>query len=98
MKPWWALVAMLAGCAKEVPVEVKTPPAEKPAECFVARERVPRVPVIPAEPQARAALCGTQSVAVCVNTLWSRHALARDAADRKAEARRRVCAAYVEKI
>lgn len=89
------LALALTGCApRYVAVEIQRDPPKPPAECFVPRERVAPMRPIPTGEAERSKLCGTSPLSVCVSGLWAKHVTARDAADARAEARRRVCAAH----
>lgn len=90
------LIALaLTGCSpRYVAVEIQKEPLQPPAECFVARERVPPMRSIPVDEAERSKVCGAQPLAVCVSGLWARHVIAREAAETRAEARRKVCAAH----
>jgi hypothetical protein len=85
-------VAVLLGCAREVPIEVKQPLPEAPAECFMPMEHVRPMRPISAQ------MCGPTPIAVCASTVWAKHVLERQAAARRAEARRRICETYIKRI
>ena len=91
-------IVVLAGCEKYVPYEVKIAKPEPPAECFAKIEKIAKMKPIPRDPEQRAALCGDEPLSVCATKLWAKHDLVRAGIERRAEQRRQVCEAFLQKL
>ena len=96
---WVFGMALLAGgCTKYVPVEVQTPAPKPPAECGQTFVRPRAMQPIPLDPEARSAVCGDVTLAVCMAKIWAKRELAWQAAARRKDAADAVCRTFTAGI
>lgn len=89
MKKIIAISLVLAGCSKEVPVEIPLKLSPPPAECKADYRKAPRMTKFGTD---------RQWTAVEINKKWAAHEIERDAIDRGNAKRWAVCRVWINHI